>query len=374
MAKKKQSSRKSTSRTSRSVLRRQIDQLDRQIVAQANERAELARQWAAMASGTQPASPPPTLPPELIDEAATPKDIRNPGPLSDTCVQAVLRELASGTRALVTTTRVAFLGPEYTYSHLAALHRFGHSVELVPVGSIAAVFEEVHSRQADFGLVPVENSTDGRVADTLDMFAKLSVKICGEVPLRIHHNLLGRGPRSAIQTVYSKPQALSQCRNWIAKHLPAATTSEVASTADAARMAQQNPAVAAIASAEAGVQYALEVLAANIEDNPGNLTRFAVISGADASSTGDDKTALMLELEHRPGALADAMAIFKRNRLNMTWIESFPIPGHAGRYLFFVECEGHRADLRVRRALSSLEKKATRLEILGSYARSEPIG
>jgi chorismate mutase/prephenate dehydratase len=374
MAKKKRSSGRPQARVSRSALRRQIDQLDRQIVDGLNQRAELARQWATMAAGAEAAAPVMDISPDLIDQAATPKDVNNPGPLSDTAVQAVLRELASGTRALLSTTRVAFLGPEYTYSHLAALHRFGQSVELVPVGSIAAVFEEVYTRQADFGLVPVENSTDGRVADTLDMFAKLSVKICGEVPLRIHHNLLGRGPRTAVQTVYSKPQALSQCRNWIAKHLPAASTSEVASTADAARMAQQNPAVAAIASAEAGVQYGLEVLAGNIEDNPGNLTRFAVISAADAQATGDDKTALMLELEHRPGALADAMAIFKRNRLNMTWIESFPIPGHAGRYLFFVECEGHRADLRVRRALSSLEKKATRLEILGSYARSEPIG
>jgi chorismate mutase/prephenate dehydratase len=349
-------------------LRRELERLDIEIVELINRRAAAAVQLWKQEDGTaQAAAAAPS--PRGIDVAAV-----NPGPLSHDAVTAVIRDLESGSRALIGRTKVAYLGPEFTYSHLAAIHRFGKSVDLVPVSSIAAVFEEVHAGQAEFGLVPVENSTDGRVADSLDMFAKLSVKICGEVPLRIHHNLLGRGPRSAVRMVHSKPQAISQCRNWIAKHLPGADTSNVASTADAARLAHGDPTVAAIASVEAATEYGLTVLAKNIEDQRDNLTRFAVISQNDGPRSGDDKTALMLEIAHRPGALADTMAIFKRSRLNMTWIESFPIPGHAGRYLFFIECEGHRVDLRVRRALAALAKKSVRLEVLGSYARSGPVG
>ena len=156
----------------------------------------------------------------------------NNGPLSERCIRAVFRELISGSRAVEKALRVAYLGPAYSYSHLAAMHRFGQSVELVPVGSISAVFEEVNREHADFGIVPLENCTDGRVADTLDMFTRMPVKICGEVQLRIHHNLLGKCSRAEVEEVYSKPQALSQCRNWLAKHLPTARTIEVTSTAD----------------------------------------------------------------------------------------------------------------------------------------------
>ncbi len=291
----------------------------------------------------------------------------NKGPLSERSVRAVYRELTSGYRAILQDTRVACLGPQYSYSHLAAVMRFGQSVEFMLVGSIAAVFEEVHRGHSDYGLVPVENSTDGRIADTLDMFTRLSVRICGEVTLEIHHTLLGKCSRNEIREVYSKPQALSQCRNWLAKHLPAARTIEVTSTSTAAQLASEKPGAAAIASIQAGVQYGLNVLAEQIEDNPANRTRFAVIASHSAPRTGRDRTAMMFQVEHRPGALADAMNIFKRNRLNLTWIESFPIPGTTRSYLFFVELEGHEADLRVRRAVASLEQKTLRLEILGSF-------
>jgi chorismate mutase/prephenate dehydratase len=268
---------------------------------------------------------------------------------------------------------VAFLGPSYTYSHLATLHRFGQSVELLPVGGIAAVFEEVNRGHATYGLVPIENSTDGRVADTLDMFTRLRVRICGEVQLRIHHSLLGKCARGDVTEVYSKPQALSQCRNWLAKHLPEARMIEVTSTSFAAQLAQDKPGVAAIASVQAGVHYGLDVLAANIEDNQANITRFAVIGEQSAPRTGKDRTAVMFEVVHRAGALADAMHIFKRNKLNLTWIESFPIPRAEGGYLFFIELDGHETDLKVRRALAALGKKALRLEVLGSYPRGEPV-
>jgi chorismate mutase/prephenate dehydratase len=298
----------------------------------------------------------------------------NLGPLSNDSLRAVFRELASGCRALGRTARVAFLGPAYTYSHLAALHHFGQSIEQLPVGSIAAVFEEVTRGHAEFGVVPVENSTDGRIADTLDMFTRLRVRICGEVPLAIHHSLLGTGPRGGITEVHSKPQALSQCRNWLARNLPQARLVEVASTVAAVQTSKARPEVAAIAGAQAATYYGVDVLAANIEDNTQNVTRFFVIGEESAAKTGRDKMSAMFEVPHKPGALADAMNIFKRYKLNLTWIESFPIARPEGGYLFFIELDGHETDEPVVAALAALEKKTLRLEVLGSYPRSEPVG
>ncbi len=296
-----------------------------------------------------------------------------PGPLPERTVRAILRELESGCRSTVRQLRIALLGPQYSYSHLAALHRFGQGMEFVPVGSIAAVFEEVDSGHCEFGLVPIENSTDGRIADTLDMLTRMPVRICGEVEMRIHHTLLGKCRREDVREVYSRPQALSQCRNWLAKHLPQARSIEVPSTSTAAQLAGSKPGAAAIASRQAGVHYGLDVLAENIEDNPANTTRFAVIGDQASPRTGDDRTAIMLQTEHRFGALVDVLQVFKRNRLNLTWIESFPVPESDRAYLFFVELEGHESDLRVRRALRSLESKTLRLEVLGSFPAGEPV-
>ncbi len=306
---------------------------------------------------------------QLIEEAVK----LNQGPLGDRCLHAIFRELRSGIRSSVRPLRVAYLGPTYSYSHLAAIEHFGTSTELVPVATIAAVFEELNRGHVNFGIVPIENSTDGRVVDTLGMFARLPVSICGEVQLRIHHYLLGKCERGQVKEVYSKPQALSQCRDWLSKHLPLARTVEMTSTTAAARLAAEKPGAAAVASLQAGVNYGIDTIAENIEDNENNITRFAVIADHDGQRTGNDKTAVMFEIAHTPGSLADAMAIFKRNRLNLTWIESFPIPGIENEYLFFVEMEGHQQDARVKRALISLERKTERLEILGSYARSEPV-
>ena len=208
----------------------------------------------------------------------------------------------------------------------------------------------------------------------LRMFAKARVRICGEIPLRIHHCLLGTGSRSDVQRIYSKPQALSQCRNWIAKHVPQAELIELASTSEAARRAKEKAGSAAVASYEAGVHHQLDVLAKSIEDNPNNLTRFAVLSDRSAERSGDDKTSLMFQIEDRSGALVESLGIFKRKGLNMTWIESFPIAGTAGSYRFFVEVVGHHNDLRLRRAIEMLEKKTVRVETLGSYPRRDPIG
>jgi chorismate mutase/prephenate dehydratase len=360
---------KGTSSNSRvptiAALRGQIDRLDSELVKLMNERAKLALEIGKLKDSSGIAAYAPAREDEVLSRVVT----ASKGPLPDRCIRAVYRELISGSRSLEKALRVAYLGPAYTYSHLAAIHRFGQSVELMPVSTIQAVFEEINHRQADFGIVPIENSTDGRVADTLDMFTRMPARICGEVQLRIHHNLLGRCSRAEVEEVYSKPQALSQCRNWLARHLPSARTVEVTSTTTAAQLAQDKPGAAAIASLQAGVQYGLDVLAADIEDNRDNVTRFAVIGEESGARTGADKCALMFEVPHQPGALADAMNVFKRNRLNLTWIESFPIARPEGGYLFFVELEGHETDARVRRAIKALERRTIRLEILGSYAR-----
>jgi len=345
------------------ALESKLGRVDRELVKLVSERARLAVKLGQL---KQDSGQPPFVLGQEEDLLARVVEL-NRGPLTSDCMRALFREMVSGARSMVRTLRVAFLGPLYSYSHLAAIHRFGQSVEYAPVGTIAAVFEEVNRGHSDYGLVPIENSTDGRVADTLDMFTRLPVRICAEVELPIHHTLLGKCPRAEVREVYSKPQALSQCRNWLAKHLPAARMIEVTSTSTAAQLAYEKPGAAAIASLQAGIHYGLDILAEQIEDNPNNTTRFAVIGEHSAERTGHDRMALMFQTEHRFGALVDALAVFKRNRLNMTWIESFPVPGSKRVYLFFVELEGHETDVRVRRALESLEKKTLRLELLGSY-------
>lgn len=264
---------------------------------------------------------------------------------------------------------ICYLGPIYSYSYLAAVHHFGLAAELLPVTTIAAVFDEIVRGQADYGMVPIENSTDGRVVDTLGMFAKTDVKICGEVLLPIHHCLLGKCKRSEITEVHSKPQALSQCRNWLAAHVREARLVEVASTALAAQTASTTPGVAAIASREAGVHNDLDVIDSNIEDAQGNTTRFAVIGNGKPEPTGHDKTSMMLQLNHRPGALAKAMQTFQVQDLNLTWIESFPLPNCPNEYLFFIELDGHKADEPVAKAIEQLQSQTLRLAILGSYPK-----
>ncbi len=289
------------------------------------------------------------------------------GPLTETMVRNVFRELTSGCRRLIRTTRVAYLGPEHSYSHMASMERFGSSADLIPLESISAVFEEVASANADFGMVPLENSTDGRIIDTLNMFSRSPVRISGEVHLRIHHNLLGKGPRGKIKRVCSKPQAISQCRAWLAEHLPAAEIVETTSTTAAAKLAAKSDVVAAVASQQAATHYGLDVLAANIEDNKNNVTRFAILGPDSDKRTGNDKTALLFQVNHEPGALADAMNILKRNKLNLTWIESFPMHDCNNEYYFFAEFEGHEKDLKVRKAVAALQKKTHVLNVLGSY-------
>lgn len=351
-------------------LNEQLLQLDREIARALDRRAKLLLQSAeAIRQDEKLLTKIDVEPQERAAQLAA-----ETSSLSGAQITAVMKEVLGVSRALIRPVRVSYLGPMYSYSHLAALARFGSATDLVAVASIAAVFEELDRGQAQYGVVPLENSTDGRITDTLSMFAKRPARICGEIQLAIHHHLLGKGSRSEVMEVYSKPQALSQCREWLARHLPTARIHEMASTTAAAQLAVSKPGAAAIASMEAAQNYGLDVLASNIEDNPLNVTRFAILGDERRKRTGRDKTALMFGLPHRSGSLADALTLFKKSGLNLTWIESFPLPGTVQEYLFFVEFEGHESEADSQAAIAKLRRLAVKLEVLGSYSRTEPIG
>jgi chorismate mutase / prephenate dehydratase len=345
-------------------LRAQIDKLDLNIVKLVNERAELALEVGKLKldNGGEVFSP--AREEEVLSNVVK----NNKGPLDEVTIRAIYREIMSGARALQRRIKIAFLGPEYSYSYLAAVERFGQDLEFLRVGSIAAVFEEVNRGHADYGVVPLENSTDGRIADTFEMFLRLpQLRICSEIRLRIHHHLLSNCEQLEIRRIYSKGQALSQCRNWIAKNVPHASLHEVSSTADAARLALTEPGAAAVASRQAAVRYGLRIVASDIEDAPDNETRFAVIGTQEVTKTGKDKCSLMFSIKHNPGSLVDALNIFKSNKINMTWIESFPAREAKQGYVFFVDIEGHAEDPKTKKALTSLETHCEKLTILGSY-------
>lgn len=345
-------------------LRSQIDRLDLQILKLVNERASVAAEIGRIKNDNGA---------EVFSPAREEEVLKNvldssKGPLDPSTVRAIFREIMSGSRALQKVVKVAYLGPEYSFSHLAAVERFGQAVEFVRVGSIPAVFEEVNRGHAEFGVVPLENSTDGRVADTLDMFMRLpQLKICAEIRLRIHHNLLANCEQQEIRRIYSKPQALSQCRNWLSKNVPHASLHEVASTATAAELAQREPGAAAVASRQAAVKYSLRILFADIEDSPYNETRFAVIGNQETRRTGHDKTAIMFKIPHNPGSLVATLNTFKAAKLNLTWIESFPAKSAKPEYVFFVDFEGHMDEPKVKRALALLDRRCEQLAVLGSY-------
>lgn len=352
-------------------LRSHIDRLDLQILKLVNERASLAADIGRLKNDHGSEVFTPAREEEVFQNVLE----MNKGPLDNATVRAVFREIMSGARALQKVLKVAYLGPEYSFSHLAAVERFGQAVELMRVGSIAAVFEEVNRGHADFGVVPLENSTDGRVADTLDMFIRLpQLVICAEVRLRIHHNLLANCEQQEIRRVYSKPQALSQCRNWLSKNVPHASLHEVASTATAAELAQREPGAAAIASRQAAVRYSLRTLFSDIEDSPYNETRFAVIGHQKCGRTGHDKTAVMFRVTHQPGSLVETLDIFKQAKINLTWIESFPAKLAKPEYIFFVDFEGHQDDPKVAKVLKALQEHCKEVTVLGSFPMALECG
>lgn len=345
-------------------LRSQVDKLDLNILKLVNERARLATEIGRVKNDSGGEVFSPGREEEVFQNVLQ----HNKGPLDDATIRAIYREIISGGRAIQQVLKVACLGPEFSYSHLAAVERFGQAVEFSLVGSIPAVFEEVNRGHCNFGVVPLENSTDGRVADTLDMFLRLpQIKISAEIRLRIHHNLLANCEQAEIRRVYSKGQALGQCRNWLSKNVPHAAIVEVSSTANAARLAQTEPGAAAVASRQASVRYGLRILSRDIEDYPFNETRFAVIGMQEVPRTGNDKTAVMFKVAHAPGALAGALNIFASSKINLTWIESFPSQAAKPEYVFFADFEGHAEDPKVKKTLGSLQDECEKLTILGSF-------
>jgi chorismate mutase/prephenate dehydratase len=349
-------------------LRAQIDKLDLQILDLVNKRAGVAADIGKLKNDQNAEVFAPAREEEVLKNVLE----QHKGPLDPDTIRAIFREIVSGSRALQKVLKVAYLGPEYSFSHLAAIERFGQAIDLIRVGSIAAVFEEVNRGHVDFGVVPLENSTDGRVADTLDMFLRLPEMIIGaEIRLRIHHNLMAACDQEAIRRVYSKPQALSQCRNWLSKNVPQASLHEVASTTTAAELAQREPGAAAVASRQAAVRYGLRILFSDIEDSPYNETRFAVIGHQKCARTGSDKTALMFQVTHAPGSLAEALDIFRQSKINLTWIESFPARTPKPEYVFFVDFEGHSDDAKVAKTIKALEGHCREVKVLGSFPRSD---
>src|SRR5438874_4997920 len=310
---------KAPSASSLRHLRTQIDKLDHQILKLVNERASLAAEIGRIKNDQGEEIFSPAREEEVLQNVLELHE-KGKGSLDPVVIRAIFREIMSGSRALQKLLKIAYLGPEYSYSHLAAVERFGQAVTCVGVGSITTVFEEVNRGHVDFGVVPIENSTDGRIADTLDMFLRMPhLVICGEIRLAVHHNLMAKCEPQEIRRVYSNPQALSQCRNWLSKNVPYAQLTPVTSTAAAAELAQREPGAAAVASRQAAVRYGLRILFASIEDSPHNETRFAVIGHHKAARTGTDKTAVMFRLPHKPGALAAALTVFDQNKINLTW-------------------------------------------------------
>ncbi len=292
-------------------------------------------------------------------------------PSPDERIPPVFREMISACRSLEAELTVAYLGPPATYTHLACIERFGSSVETVPKESIQEVFDAVEREKANFGMVPIENSTEGVVNRTLDMFIDSEVKICGEILIRISHDLLSMsGKAEDVERVYSHPQALAQCRQWLRKNFPQAQMAETVSTAKAAQMAAQDSKAAAVASSLAAELYGLKVIESRIEDYLNNYTRFLVLGLQVGDRTGRDKTSLLFSIPDSPGALYEILKPFSEKSINLTKIESRPIKDKPWEYVFFLDFEGHATDSHIHEAVTELKKKVLFLKLLGSYPRS----
>ncbi len=351
-------------------LRARIDELDEQIQALLTERASCAKQIAEVKQrGGREAD---FYRPEREAEVLRRVRQRNTGPLSDDEVVRLFREIMSACLALEQPLTIAYLGPEGTYTQAAAVKHFGHSVQLRPLAAIDEIFREVEAGSADFGVVPVENSTEGAINHTLDMFVRSSLKICGDVEMPIHHQLLSRATGlHQVSSVRAHQQALAQCREWLDANLPSAERVAVSSNAEAARMAAQEDSIAAIASDTAAEMYGVKILVPNIEDDPNNTTRFLVIGDQYVGPSGRDKTSLLVAVHNRAGALYALLEPIARNGVSMTKIESRPSRLSKWDYVFFLDIEGHVEDDNVATALQELQAEASLLKVLGSYPRCE---
>jgi chorismate mutase/prephenate dehydratase len=344
--------------------RSRINNLDNQILLLLNQRAEAALQIGDLKRRQGS----PSYVPERETEILRRLTAENAGPLPADAVEAVWREVLSACRQLEHPLTVAFLGPLATFTHQAALSRFGRAAQYRPVRTIAEVFDDVERGRADHGVVPVENSTEGAVSVTLDRLIETGLTISGELYLDVAQHLLSRAEDvGTVKRVLSHPQALAQCRDWLARNLPDVPTEEVSSTAAAAEMAAADPMAAAIASELAGQHYGVPVLRARIEDNQQNATRFLVIGRQPSGVTGRDKTSILFAMRNEPGALHRILEPFAREQLNLTKIESRPARQRSWEYVMFVDFEGHRDTPLVAAVLGEIGRRTLFMKILGSY-------
>ena len=343
-------------------LRERIDTLDLEILRLVSERAS-----AAHAIGNLKGDGP-VYRPEREAQVLRRLAGHNPGPLPEKAVTHLFTEIISACRALEDAFSVATLGPKGTFSEEAAAKHFGGQVPVMLFASIDEVFRSVESGNIGYGVVPVENSTEGAVGRTLDLLLSTPLKICGEVLLPVHQNLLSKGNNiSAVKRIFSHAQSLAQCNRWLAQNCPRAERIPVASNAEAAKLAQADAESAAIAGRSAAAYYGLPVLAGSIEDEPNNTTRFVVISRQDVSPSGNDKTSLVMSTRNVPGAIHELLTPLAKNGVSMTRLESRPSRTGLWEYVFFLDMEGHQGDENVAHALKSMRELAAFLKILGSY-------
>jgi len=349
-------------------LRKKIDEIDNSILELLNRRAEVVLEVARIKRDGNKTFYVPDRERKILERLQS----LNRGPFPNDALKVVFREIISASLSMEKPLEVACLGPLATYTHLAGVRHFGSSAKFIPVKSIKEVFEAVEYSQADYGVVPIENSTEGVVSYTLDMFIDYDLRITAEVMLEISHNLLSiTGKMEEIEKIYSHPQATAQCRTWLERNLPDVPIFEATSTAQAAERAAQDPSAAAIASELAAKTYNLSFVQRNIEDRKNNYTRFLVISNDVVPKTGKDKTSIMFSIKDRPGALYDILSPFKKSRINLKKIESRPSRRKAWEYIFFVDMEGHIEDRKVRKAIDEVKEHCLYLKFLGSYPMSD---
>ena len=347
-------------------LRRQIDELDRRIVELLNARAGVVVEVGK----SKRASGVPIYAPDrekaVLDRIAA----LNQGPLPQRTLAAIYRELMSGSFALEQPLRVGFLGPEGSFSHLAAARKFGASIEYLPLADIRAVFEEVVRGHVNLGIVPIENSLGGGVIETMDCFVDHDVTVVAEVQVEIHHNLLANCPPDKITMIASKPEIFAQCRNWLSRFTHKVDLIPEPSSAKAAEVATRTPGMAAIGSTLAAELYNLKIVFANIEDNAANTTRFFVVGGKGTKPTGNDKTSIMFTTAHKAGALVDVLNVLGGFGVNMTNIDTRPSKRRNWEYYFFVDCEGHRDEPAMASAIEAARTHCLEMHVLGSYPKA----
>ena len=353
-------------------LRDNIDRVDRQIVKLINERFEYVKGVGKWKENNKSAIYVPEREKSLLEKLDK-INAEIGGALKEETLHAIYREIMSGAIALEHPVQVGYLGPEATFTQQAALAKFGRSIKYKPATSIAEVFTEVETNRVDYGCVPIENSTEGAVNYTLDRFVDSSAKICAEINMRIHHNLLAKCEKEQIKRVYSHAQPFGQCKKWIQANLHGIELIEVSSTSKAAQLAVEEEFSAAIASPLAAEVYDLNILAEHIEDNCDNTTRFFIIGNQTPQPTGDDKTSICFAIKDRIGALYDSLLPFKEKNITLTMIESRPSRKKNWQYCFFVDLLGHQSEKNVQEAIAELSDMCQFVKILGSYPRSTEI-